>query len=118
MKSICFVFNKAPIGNHRGRELLDICLMASAFDLPITAVFQDAGVLQLVAAQSPEMVGVKNHIKTFKALDLYGVEQVLVNEQSVIDHRLQPGDLIEGAQISSPAIIKTALAEADFVMML
>ncbi|WP_251359736.1 sulfurtransferase complex subunit TusC [Kangiella sp. TOML190] len=118
MKSVCFLFNKAPIGNHRGRELLDICLMASAFDLPITAVFQDAGVLQLVAAQSPEMLGIKNHIATFKALELYGIEQVLVDTLSVRDYQIQTNDLIESAALTPPETIKQVIKNADFVMML
>ena len=94
-KSICIVFNKAPYGSQSGRELLDIALMAAAFDMPITAIFIDQGVYQLLKGQEPDILLIKNHSATFKALPLYGIEKVYVEQQAMQKFKLDIHQLLE-----------------------
>lgn len=118
MKSICFVFNKAPYGNNSGRELLDICLMASAFEMPITAIFTGEGVYQLLKEQKPEVLKLKNHSMTFKALELYGVEKILVNKDSLEDLGLSEENCLEIAEPVHSDAIKCAIQNHDFTLSL
>lgn len=118
MKSISFIFNKAPYGNNSGRELLDICLMCSAFDMPINAIFKEQGVLQLLKAQEPDVLSMKNHSKTFQALELYGVEKIMVCEKSLQTLKFNSSDLLDIATIENSSTINQVIAESDFVIML
>ncbi len=116
MKSICFIFNKPPYGDHKGRELLDICLMSAAFDMPITVIFKSQGVYQLLQNQQPDVISVKNHSATFKALDLYGVENILVESESLLEHNLKMEQLLPIAEAVSQDVVKHQIASSDFVI--
>lgn len=118
MQSICFVFNKAPYGNHSGRELLDICLMSCAFDMSITVIFQNEGVLQLLENQQPEIMDIKNHSKTFKALELYGVETILIDKETLQQHNLSNESLLEIGKIVDSKIISDSIKKHDHCLMM
>ena len=119
-KSICIVFNKAPYGSQAGRELLDIALMAAAFEMPITAIFIGQGVYQLLNNQQPDILNIKNHSATFKALPLYDIEQILVDQNALHQFNLKQDDLLEidELQFASTDDIKTRIANSDFVLTL
>ncbi len=119
-KSICIVFNKAPYGSQAGRELLDIALMAAAFDMPITAIFIGQGVYQLLNNQQPDILYIKNHSATFKALPLYDIEQIFVEQNALHKFNLQQEDLLDIDQLQhvSTEVIKTRIANCDFVITL
>lgn len=119
-KSICILFNKAPYGSQAGRELLDIALMAAAFDMPITALFIEQGIYQLLKGQEPDILDIKNHSPTFKAMPLYGIEDVIVEEATMKKFSLTQEDLveIEGLQLMTSDQIKNTIANSDFVMTL
>ena len=119
-KSICIIFNKAPYGSQAGRELLDIALMAAAFEMPITAIFIDQGVYQLLRNQQPDILNIKNHTATFKALPLYDIEEILVDQGAMQQLRLKQDDLLEidGLQNVSTDVIKTRITQSDFVLTL
>jgi len=119
-KSICIVFNKAPYGSQAGRELLDIALMAAAFDMPITALFVEQGVYQLLKGQEPDILDIKNHSATFKALPLYGIEDVLVEEDALQKFNLNVQELVEidGLKTISSSHAQSLLANSDFILTL
>ncbi|MHC9510845.1 sulfurtransferase complex subunit TusC [Kangiella sp. M94] len=119
-KSICIVFNKAPYGSQAGRELLDIALMAAAFDMPITAVFVKHGIYQLLKGQEPDILNIKNHSATFKALPLYGIEEVLVEQAAMQQFALTKDELIDIEDLKMVASdqIKTTISQSDFVLTL
>lgn len=119
-KSICIVFDKAPYGSQAGRELLDIALMAAAFDMPITAVFIGQGVYQLLKGQEPDQLNIKNHSSTFKALPLYGIETILVEQKAMQELNLTQSELfeIEGLEEVTVSNIRSVISNSDFVLML
>lgn len=119
-KSICFVFNKAPYGSQAGRELLDIALMAAAFDMPITAIFVEHGVYQLLKGQEPDILTIKNHSATFKALPLYGIEEIFVEQAAMQKLDLTKDELvdIEDLKMVSSDKIKNTISQSDFVLTL
>lgn len=119
-KSICIIFNKAPYGSQAGRELLDIALMAAAFDMPITAIFVEDGVYQLLNNQQPDILHIKNHSATFKALPLYGIEEVYVAQEDLDKFKLDMGRLldIDGIQPVATDTIKSKIAHSNFVLTL
>ncbi len=118
MKSVTFIFNKTPYGSHSGRELLDICLMTAAFEMSITVIFQDKGIYQLLDKQQPDVLNIKNHSLTFKALPLYGIEKILVDSMSLANSPYNQEQLLDIAETAEPGAIKQAIADSDFVLML
>ncbi|WP_345291476.1 sulfurtransferase complex subunit TusC [Kangiella marina] len=117
-KSLSIIFNKAPYGTQSGRELLDIALMAAAFDMEICALFIDDGIYQLLRDQQPDILHMKNHSATFKALELYGIETVLVSSEDLRLRHLSTEQLMPVAEQAEPNKIQQVIAQSDFVFML
>ena len=117
-QSLAVIFNKAPYGTQSGRELLDIALMAAAFDMNISALFIDDGVYQLLENQQPDILNMKNHSPTFKALELYGIETVLINQEDLSQRGLSADQLLNVADISPSSNINQIINRSDFVFML
>ncbi|VFP81633.1 Protein TusC [Buchnera aphidicola (Cinara curvipes)] len=74
MKSIAFVFSKAPYGNSIGREGLDFILSFSLFSNKISLFFIDDGVFQLMKYQKPSLIKLHNYSLSFKILSLYDIK--------------------------------------------
>jgi len=117
-QSLAVIFNKAPYGTQSGRELLDIALMAAAFDMDISALFINDGVYQLLENQQPDILNMKNHSPTFKALELYGIETVLISQEDLSQRSLSEAQLLNVAKVSSSSHINQVIHRSDFVFML
>ncbi|VFP79351.1 Protein TusC [Buchnera aphidicola (Cinara curtihirsuta)] len=74
MKSIAFVFSKAPHGNSISREGLDFILSFSLFSNKISLFFIDDGVFQLMLHQKPSLIKLHNYSLSFKILSLYDIK--------------------------------------------
>ncbi|AOE49625.1 sulfurtransferase complex subunit TusC [Kangiella sediminilitoris] len=118
MKRLSVIFNKAPYGSQAGRELLDIALMAAAFDMEISAIFIEDGIRQLLNNQQPDILHMKSHSPTFKAMELYGIETVLIDRDDLLKQNIAQEQLLEVAKITSGDVIKGHIAGSDFVFML
>ena len=117
-QSLSVIFNKAPYGSQSGRELLDIALMAAAFDMDIQAIFIDDGVYQLLSNQQPDILNMKNHSATFKAMELYGIETALVSHEALDSRGLSVEELLPVAELSTSEQIQAIVYDSDFVFML
>lgn len=118
MKSLSIIFNKTPYGSQSGRELLDIALMAAAFDMTISVIFMGDGVYQLLDNQQPDILDMKNHSPTFKAMELYGIENILISSQDLKERHLSFEQLLPVAQQSDANHIQQIMSQSDFVFML
>ncbi|WP_217434833.1 sulfurtransferase complex subunit TusC [Marinifaba aquimaris] len=83
----------SPYQTQLGREALDLALVLGTYEQDVRLFFKDAGVLQLMKEQNGEAIGSKDFTSTFKALDLYEIEQVYVLDQSLNDYGLTANDL-------------------------
>ncbi|WP_223669036.1 sulfurtransferase complex subunit TusC [Kangiella shandongensis] len=118
MKRLSVIFNKAPYGSQAGRELLDIALMAAAFDMDISAIFIGNGVYQLLDKQQPDILQLKNHSPTFKALELYGIETILLEQEALAHRNMTEPQLLDVAELTDNATIQRHIQQSDFVFML
>ncbi|MCF1428949.1 MAG: sulfurtransferase complex subunit TusC [Shewanella sp.] len=117
MKNICIVFRRPPHGTPHGREALDLAMLSASFEQRVTLIFVDEGVLNLVAEQSPELIGTRNYIATFKALPFYDIDDVLVCAQSLQEFGLKRSVLNIDAEIAEPELISGRLRQADEVLV-
>lgn len=83
--SLAILFTQPPFGTATSREGLDALLAASAFcdEDQILIAFINDGVFNLVAHQQPELILQKDHIATFKLLELYELSECFVCQDSI-----------------------------------
>ncbi|MFD1800752.1 sulfurtransferase complex subunit TusC [Mixta tenebrionis] len=117
MKSIAFVFTRAPHGSSSGREGLDAALATAAICERVSLFFIGDGVLQLTAGQQPEQVLARNYIATFGVLPLYDVERCYLCAQSLAERGLTPeSERVLEAEVLESAALRARLAEADHIL--
>ena len=81
MKKFMFVNRRAPYGTIFALESLEVVLIAATFDQDVSLVFLDDGVFELVKGQDTQAIGIKNHSKTYRALEGYDVEKLYVERE-------------------------------------
>jgi tRNA 2-thiouridine synthesizing protein C len=117
MKKLTIIFRRAPHGTPHGREALDLALLSASFEQKVSLIFVDEGVLNLVKAQQPELVGVKDYIASFGALPLYDVDTVLACETSLLEYGLNNIELTMDLDKVTQAEISQHLTNADEVLV-
>ncbi len=77
------VARQAPYGSSQAREGLDAALTAAAFGQPVSLLFMDDGVYQLLPDQSPAALEQKNLASMLAVLPMYEIEQLYVDSHSL-----------------------------------
>jgi len=72
---------------------LDIALACSAFDIPVSLVFLNDGILQLHKNQESHLLQQKSLINNLNALAMYDIEDYYVLEDSLADYQITTQDL-------------------------
>lgn len=98
------------------QEKLDIILTAAAFDQHIALLFLDDGVFQLKNNQQPERLGLKDTSLIFNALEIYDVNEIFTEVESLQDRGLTSGDLILSAKEFYRKDINGLMRQYDVVM--
>ena len=82
----------------------------------MSLVFIDDGVYELVKGQETKGIGIKNHSKTYRALDGYDVEKLYVERESMEERGLSEADLLVPVEVLSSAEMADLMAEQDVVL--
>jgi len=98
MKSYLYVLRKPAHSGAYVQEMLDIILTTAAFDQKVSILLLDDGVFHLKNGQHPENVGMKDTAAIFKALEIYDVNGIYTEVESLQERGLKPGDLCLPAQ--------------------
>lgn len=108
------LINGDPQLSRGARERLELALTLAASDWPLTLAFVDAGVWQLL----PPIQGapLKDFAAAWASLELFGVEQVLVDEVSLARAEIDPARLRVPAAVVSRAELAQHLARAELVL--
>ncbi|MEM5528454.1 sulfurtransferase complex subunit TusC [Gammaproteobacteria bacterium AS21] len=77
-QSVLLIISNPPFYSASNRETLDIGLAFSAFDIPVSILFIDDGILQIKSDLNSEQLAQKNLINTFKALEMYDIQDCYV----------------------------------------
>jgi tRNA 2-thiouridine synthesizing protein C len=93
MKTYLFILRKPAHNGAYVQEMLDIILTTAAFDQKVSILLLDDGVFQLKNGQHPENAGMKDTAAIFKALEIYDVNDIYAEVESLQEHGLKPGDL-------------------------
>lgn len=115
MKSYLFVLRKPAHSGAYVQEMLDIILTAAAFDQQVALLLLDDGVFQLKNGQQPENQGMKDTAAIFKALEIYDVNAVYTETESLQERGLTPQDLCLPVEILDRNAIAGLMAQFDVV---
>ncbi|MBQ0960856.1 sulfurtransferase complex subunit TusC [Ideonella sp. 4Y11] len=115
MKKFMFVNRKAPYGTIYALESLEVVLITATFDQDVSLVFLDDGVYQLMKGQDTAGIGIKNHSKTYRALEGYDVEKLYVERASLEARGLSEDDLIVDVELLSSDEMAGLMAEQDVI---
>lgn len=116
---LAILFTQPPFGSSISREGLDALLAASAFcdEDEIAICFLFDGVFNLLKNQKPELILQKDHIATFKLLELYELSECFICQQSVTERGLEKADWIfQDIQFVAREQIFNCLGNAEKVL--
>lgn len=116
---LAILFSSPPFGTSSSREGLDALLAASAFcnEDEILICFLGDGVFNLVKDQQPEQILQKDHISTFKLIDLYDLSECFICQKSVVERNLLQSEwVLESPHFISQTTMFQKLANAEKVL--
>jgi len=112
-KKIMFLMRKAPHGTIYSYEGLETVLIMAAFEQDLSMAFVGDGVFVLVKDQDTKGIGIKGFIKTYSALEDYGVEKFYVDKKSMEERGLSPDDFAIPVQVVEADEIAKHMEEQD-----
>ena len=116
-KSVLLISRQAPWAGVAAAEALDIALAAGAFDLPLSVLFIDAGVLQLVAQQQSQILEQKDLSANLQALPMFGIEQLYASQHCLNARGVCQTQLAVPAELLDDVQIQQLIRQFDHVMM-
>ena len=115
-KKFLYVNRRQPHGTVYALESLETVLIGAAFDQDVSMLFIDDGVFQLKKAQAPENIEFKNFSKTYRALEMYDVEKLFVERESLEERGLSVDDLLVDVEVIGSSEVKALIDQQDVVL--
>ena len=116
IKKFLYVNRRQPHGTVYALESLETVLIGAAFDQDVSMLFIDDGVYQLKKEQSPDVMEFKNFSKTYKALEMYDVEKLFVERESLEERGLGVDDLLIDVEVIASADVKALVDQNDVIL--
>ncbi len=116
IKKFMYVNRRAPYGSIYALESLEVVLVGAAFNQDVSVVFADDGVFQLKKGQDTEELGMKNFSPTYRALEMYDVEKLYVEKESLEARGLTEEDLVVPVEVMSNSEIGKLMEQQDVVL--
>lgn len=92
-KSFLIISRKAPYGSSAARDALDVALTISVFEQPLSLLFMDDAVLQLLPAHNATAIGQKNLSANLSMLEMYDIDQLYVCRRALEQRGIRPDDI-------------------------
>ncbi len=115
-KKFIYINRRAPHGTVYALESLETVLIGAAFDQDVSMLFIDDGVYQLKKDQNTESIEFKNFSKAFRALEMYDVEKLFVEAESLQERGLTADDLLVDVEIVNRGAVKDLIDQQDVVL--
>ncbi|MDO9103928.1 MAG: sulfurtransferase complex subunit TusC [Methylovulum sp.] len=115
MKNYLFVLRKPAHSGALVQEMLDIILTTVAFDQQVSILLLDDGVFHLKNNQHAEHLATKDTAAMFKALELYEVYAVYIEEESLAERGLTQQDLFLRPELVPRGQISALMAQNDVI---
>ncbi len=115
-KKFMYINRRAPYGTIYALEGLEVALIGAAFEQDVSMVFLDDGVFQLKKGQNTEESGMKNFSPTYRALEMYDVEKLYVEKESMEQRGLTEDDLIVAVEVLSSPALADLMEQQDVIL--
>ena len=112
-----FLSRTAPYGSSRPQLCLDAALATAVFEQTVNYVFVDDGVYQLLREQNADAIYSKTLSNALETLELYGIQKVYVDTDSLNARHLSKEDLILPADEISAKAIADMIHKSDHVFV-
>ncbi len=116
VKKFLYVNRRAPYGSIYALESLEVVLIGAAFDQDVSMLFVDDGVYQLKKGQDTKESDMKNFSPTYRALEMYDVEKLYVDKESMNDRGLTPDDLIVPVEVLDTQQLADLMEEQEVIL--
>ena len=113
-KMLCMI-RSSPYGNSHAQEALDVIITALTLDQTVSLAFVDDGVWQLKTQQDTQMLQLKPYTAIFKALPLYDIANIYVEQESLSERQLNSEDLLMPVATVSRSDMAKLLTEQDIL---
>lgn len=116
IKKLCYINRKAPYGTVYALEALEVVLIGAAFEQDVSVVFMDDGVYQLKKDQDTADSDMKNFSPTYRALEMYDVEKLYVEKESMEARGLTEDDLLVPVEVMTSEQLTTLIDGQEVVL--
>tara|TARA_B100000242_G_scaffold267475_1_gene216960 strand:- start:605 stop:988 length:384 start_codon:yes stop_codon:yes gene_type:complete len=116
VKKFLYINRRAPHGTIYAHEALEVVLIGAAFEQDVSMAFLDDGVFQLKKDQNTDQINTKNFSKTFSALEMYDVEKLYVEKESLDERGISSDDLAVDVKIISSAEMKQLITDSEVIL--
>ena len=113
VKKFLYINRRAPHGTIYAHEALEVVLIGAAFEQDISLAFIDDGVFQLKKDQDTSDIHTKNFSKIYKALEMYDVEKLFVEKESLDKRGLTEDDLSVDVKVISSSEMKKLITDSE-----
>jgi tRNA 2-thiouridine synthesizing protein C len=115
VKKFLYVNRRAPYGTIYALESLEVVLIGAAFEQDVSVAFVDDGVYQLRKGQDTKDSDMKNFSPTYRALEMYDVEKLFVEQESLEERGLSEDDLIVDVEILPRSQMAQLMEDQDVI---
>jgi tRNA 2-thiouridine synthesizing protein C len=116
VKKFLYINRRAPHGTIYAHEALEVVLIGAAFEQDTTLAFIDDGVFQLKKNQDTTDINTKNFSKTYKALDMYDIEKLYVEKESMEKRGLTKDDLSVDVKVITSKDMQKLIEESEVIL--
>ena len=116
VKKFLYINRRAPHGSIYAHEALEVVLIGAAFDQDVSLAFIDDGVYQLKKNQDTSDINTKNFSKTYGALEMYDVEKLYVEKESLEQRGLSVDDLMVDVKILTSDEMKKIITDSEVIL--
>ncbi len=113
IKKLLYINRRAPHGTIYAHEALEVVLIGAAFEQDVSLAFIDDGVFQLKKDQDTSDIHTKNFSKIYKALEMYDVEKLFVEKESLDKRGLTEDDLSVDVEIINSSEMKKLITDSE-----
>jgi len=113
VKKLLYINRRAPHGTIYAHEALEVVLIGAAFEQDVSLAFIDDGVFQLKKDQDTSDIHTKNFSKIYKALEMYDVEKLFVEKESLDKRGLTEDDLSVDVKVINSSEMKKLITDSE-----
>jgi len=113
-KHIIFFANNGPFVQPYVRENLDLLLMLASFDVSVTIIFIEAGVLQLLDT-TPEQIKARAFSSVLKSLPHYEITKLYALDSDLNKYNIDKEQSIVPVEIIDANDLKQLCQTADYI---